>query len=69
MEPAGYEFGYHAFDELPPIIFCLNHVEQVPVCELFEGENLLVEEVDVPLTTTEWLKLQGEDEFCKKILK
>ena len=65
-EPEGYEFGYHAFEDLEPIKF---DIQEIKMSE--EGKEPITlprEEINLPLSDEKLLALQAEDRFCTDII-
>ena len=63
-EPEGYEFGYHAFEDMEPI---KSDIQEIKVTTEEEPINLPQEEVKLPLSNEKLLALQAEDKFCSDI--
>ena len=63
-EPEGYEFGYHAFEDMEPIRF---DIQEIKVTTEKEPISLPPEEIKLPLSDKKLLALQAEDSFCKDI--
>ena len=64
-EPEGYEFGYHAFEDLEPI---KSDVQEIEISTKEEPISLPQEEMKLPLSDQKLLALQKEDKFCKDIM-
>ena len=65
-EPEGYEFGYHAFEDLEPI---KSDVQEIEISTKEEPISLPQEEMKLPLSDQKLLALQKEDKFCNDIIK
>ena len=63
-EPEGYEFGYHAFEDLEPI---KSDIQEIKISTEEEPINLPQEEIKLPLSDEKLLALQAEDKFCSEI--
>ena len=63
-EPEGYEFGYHAFEDLEPI---KSDIQEIKISTEGEPINLPQEEIKLPLSDEKLLALQAEDKFCSDI--
>ena len=63
-EPTGYEFGYHAFEDLEPI---KSDIQEIRVSTEGEPINLSQEEIKLPLSDEKLLALQAEDKFYSDI--
>ena len=63
-EPEGYEFGYHAFEDMEPI---KSDIQEIKVSTEEEPINLPQEEIKLPLSDEKLLALQAEDKFCSDI--
>ena len=63
-EPEGYEFGYHAFEDMEPI---KSDIQEIKVSMEEEPINLPQEEIKLPLSNEKLLALQAEDKFCSDI--
>ena len=63
-EPEGYEFGYHAFEDLEPI---KSDIQEIKISIEGEPINLPQEEIKLPLSDEKLLALQTEDKFCSDI--
>ena len=61
-EPEGYEFGYHAFEDMEPI---KSDIQEIEVSS--EPITLSQEEIKLPLSDEKLLALQAEDKFCNDI--
>ena len=64
-EPEGYEFGYHAFEDLEPI---KSDVQEIEISTKEEPISLPQEEMKLPLSDQKLLALQKEDKFCSDIM-
>ena len=65
-EPEGYEFGYHAFEDLEPI---RSDIQEIKISvEEKEPITLPQEEIKLPLSDEKLLALQAEDKFCRDII-
>ena len=64
-EPEGYEFGYHAFEDLEPI---KSDVQEIEISTKEEPISLPQEEMKLPLSDQKLLALQKEDKFCNDIM-
>ena len=74
-ENAGWEFGYYIFESLPK----LSSADEVQVCEILSGENVIRPDPDVqqpfvqqlrsPLTLDELRALQGQDNKCTTLIR
>ena len=56
-EPEGYEFGYHAFED----------IQEIKVSTEKEPITLPQEEIRLPLSDEKLLALQAKDKFCNDI--
>ena len=63
-EPEGYEFGYHAFEDMEPI---KSDIQEIKVTTEEEPIDLPQEEIKLPLSNEKLLALQAEDKFCSDI--
>ena len=63
-EQEGYEFGYHAFEDMEPI---KSDIQEIKVSTEEEPINLPQEEIKLPLSDEKLLALQAEDKFCSDI--
>ena len=63
-EPEGYEFGYHAFEDLEPI---KSDIQEIKISTEGEPINLPQEEIKLPLSDEKLLALQAEDKFCRDL--
>ena len=63
-EPEGYEFGYHAFEDLEPIE---SAIQEIKISKVKEPIRLPQEEIKLPLSDEKLLALQTEDKFCSEI--
>ena len=63
-EPEGYEFGYHALEDLEPI---KSDIQEIKVSTEEEPITLPQEEIKLPLSDEKLLALQAEDKFCNDI--
>ena len=61
-EPEGYEFGYHAFEDLEPIKTDIQEIRAFA-----EPISLPQEEIKLPLSDEKLFALQAEDKFCNDI--
>ena len=61
-EPEGYEFGYHAFEDLEPIKTDIQEIRTFA-----EPISLPQEEIKLPLSDEKLFALQAEDKFCNDI--
>ena len=65
-EPEGYEFGYHAFEDLEPI---RSDIQEIKISvEEKEPITLPREEIKLPLSDEKLPALQAEDRFCRDII-
>ena len=65
-EPEGYEFGYHAFEDLEPI---RSDIQEIKISvEEKEPITLPQEEIKLPLSDEKLLAPQAEDKFCRDII-
>ena len=65
-EQEGYEFGYHAFDDMEPIKCEVNAVDTNTSGDPI---SLLGEEIKLPLDDDKLKGFQQKDKFCKEIMK
>ena len=63
-EQQGYEFGYHAFEDMEPIKYEVNIVD---IDSLGDPIPLPGEDIKLPLDNEELKGLQQKDKFCKDI--
>ena len=63
-EPEGYEFGYHAFEDMEPI---KSDIQEIRVSTEKEPITLPQEEIKLPLSDEKLLALQARDTFCNDI--
>ena len=63
-EPEGYEFGYHAFEDMEPI---KSDIQEIRISTEEEPINLPQEEIKLPMSDEKLLALQAEDKFCSDI--
>ena len=63
-EPEGYEFGYHAFEDMEPI---KSDIQEIKVSTEREPITLPQEEIKLPLSDEKLLALQAKDKFCNDI--
>ena len=63
-EPEGYEFGYHAFEDMEPI---KSDIQEIRVSTEKEPITLPQEEIKLPLSDEKLLALQTKDKFCNDI--
>ena len=63
-EPEGYEFGYHAFEDMEPI---KSDIQEIKVSTEKEPITLPQEEIKLPLSDEKLLALQAKDKFCNDI--
>ena len=63
-EPEGYEFGYHAFEDMEPI---KSDIQEIKVSTEKEPITLPQEEIKLPLSDEKLLALQAGDKFCNDI--
>ena len=61
-EPEGYEFGYHAFEDLEPIKTDIQEIRAFA-----EPISLPQEEIKLPLSDEKLFALQAEDKLCNDI--
>ena len=62
-EPEGYEFGYHAFEDLESI---RSDIQEIKISvKKKEPITLPQEEIKLPLSDEKLLALQAEDKFCR----
>ena len=64
LEPEGYEFGYHAFEDMEPI---KSDIQEIKVSTEKEPITLPQEEIKLPLSNEKLLALQARDQFCNDI--
>ena len=62
----GYEFGYHAFEDMEPIKHETNTVDST---SLKDPIPLPGEEIKLPLEEEKLKELQQKDKFCKEIIE
>ena len=63
-EQEGYEFGYHAFEDMEPIKY---EVQKIETTQPSDPIPLPPEEIRLPLSNEMLQALQTEDKFCKDI--
>ena len=63
-EQEGYEFGYHAFEDMEPIEYETNVVDSTT---LKDPIPLPGEEIKLPLEDEKLKQLQQKDKFCKEV--
>ena len=63
-EPEGYEFGYHAFEDMEPI---KSDIQEIKISTEKEPITLAQEEIKLPLSDEKLLALQAKDKFCNDI--
>ena len=63
-EQEGYEFGYHAFEDMEPIEYETNTVDSTT---LKDPIPLPGEEINLPLEDEKLKQLQQKDKFCKEV--
>ena len=63
-EPEGYEFGYHAFEDMEPI---KSDIQEIKVSMEKEPITLPQEEIKLPLSDEKLLALQAKDKFYNDI--
>ena len=63
-EPEGYEFGYHAFEDMEPI---KSDIQEIRVSTEKEPITLPQEEIKLSLSDEKLLALQARDKFCNDI--
>ena len=63
-EPEGYEFGYHAFEDMEPI---KSDIQEIKVSTEKEPITLPQEEIKLPISDEKLLALQARDKFCNDI--
>ena len=61
-EQEGYEFGYHAFEDMEPVR-C--EVQEIKTSQLNDPIPLSQEEIKLPLSDEKLQAFQAEDKFCK----
>ena len=64
LEQEGYEFGYHAFEDMEPVK-C--EVQEIKVSQPKDPIPLLQEEIKLPLSDEKLQAFQAKDKFCKDI--
>ena len=64
-EQEGYEFGYHAFEDMEPIEHEVNIIESITTKDPIP---LPGEEIKLPLTDEKLKEFQLQDKFCKEII-
>ena len=65
-EQEGYEFGYHAFEDMEPIEYETNVVDSTT---LKDPIPLPREEIKLPLGDEKLKELQQKDKFCKEVIE
>ena len=65
-EQEGYEFGYHAFEDMEPIEYETNVVDSTA---LKDPIPLPGEEIKLPLEDEKLKELQQKDKFCKEVIE
>ena len=65
-EQEGYEFGYHAFEDMEPIEYQVNTADSTV---LKDPIPLPGEEIKLPLEDEKLKELQQKDQFCKKVIE
>ena len=63
-EQEGYEFGYHAFEDMQPVR-C--EVQEIKTSHQNDPIPLPQEEIKLPLSDEKLQAFQAEDKFCKDI--
>ena len=63
-EQEGYEFGYHAFEDMEPVR-C--EVQEIKTSQLKDPILLPHKEIKLPLSDEKLQAFQAEDKFCKNI--
>ena len=63
-EKEGYEFGYHAFEDMEPVR-C--EVQEIKTSQLKDPILLPQEEIKLPLSNEKLQAFQAKDIFCKDI--
>ena len=63
-EPEGYEFGYHAFEDMEPI---KSDIQEIKVSTEKEPITLPQEEIKLTLSDGKLLALQARDKFCNDV--
>ena len=63
-EPEGYEFGYHALEDMEPI---KSNIQEINVSTEKEPITLPQEEIKLPLIDEKLLALQARDKFCNDL--
>ena len=63
-EQEGYDFGYHAFEDIEPIEYETNVVDSTTFKDPIP---LPGEEIKLPLEDKKLKELQQKDKFCKKL--
>ena len=63
-EQEGYEFGYHAFEDMEPI---KSEVQEIKVSQPKDPIPLPQEEIKLPLSNEKLQAFQAKDKFCKDI--
>ena len=63
-EQEGYEFGYHAFEDMEPVR-C--EVQEIKTSQLNDPIPLPQEEIKLPLSDEKLQAFQAKDKFCKDI--
>ena len=65
-EKEGYEFGYHAFEDMEPIEYKTNVVDSITSKDPIP---LPEEEIKLPLEDEKLKELQQKDKFCKEVIE
>ena len=65
-EQEGYEFGYHAFEDMEPIEYETNVLDSTSSKDPIP---LPGEEIKLPLEDEKLKELQQKDKFCKKVME
>ena len=63
-EQEGYEFGYHAFEDMEPVKF---EIQEIGVSQSKDPITLPHEEIKLPLSDEKLQALQAKDKFCRDI--
>ena len=65
-EQEGYEFGYHAFEDMEPIEYETSVVDSTPSKDPIP---LPGEEIKLPLEDEKLKELQQKDKFCMEVIE
>ena len=66
LQPEGYEFGYHAFDDMEPIKCEVNAID---TNSSRDPIPLTGEDIKLPLDDNKLKGFQQKDKFCKDVIE